>query len=171
MIRSIGLRTEPTVRQTEVILSQVEHELAARGARVERSGPGRLRFYMPAPWRARRLGSMLAVRTGSVMVSAGSGELRRVRYHLHFTALRLVTAALSVVVAAIGWGWARTSLFNALVALWVVAFGIPYVVAVSRFRRIVEASARDVLERRKEPRGPAPEPAPGAGDTPPPAAT
>lgn len=169
-MRSLGLRTEPTVRQTEVILSQVERELASRGARVERSGPGRLRFVMPAPWRARRLGSMLAVRTGSVMVSAGSGEPRRVRYHLHFTALRLVTGVLSAVVAAIGWGWQRTSLFNALVVLWVVAFGIPYVVAGIQFRRIVEASARDVLERRKEPRGPKPAAAAGTREEPPPAA-
>lgn len=170
MIRSLGLRTEPTVRQTEVILSQVEGELESRGARVERSGPGRLTFYMPPPWRARRLGSMLAVRTGSVMVSAGSGEQRRVRYHLHFTALRLVTGVLSVVLAVIGWGWQRTSLFNALAALWAVAFGIPYFVAGVQFRRIVEASARDVLERRKGPRGPTPASPPGTDDEPPPAA-
>lgn len=104
------------------------------------------------------------------MVSAGSGELRQVRYHLHFMALRVVTGALSLVLATIGWGWPRTSLFNALVALWVIAFGIPYVVAGSQFRRIVEASARDVLERRKEPRGPKPAPTTVTEQDPPPAA-
>ena len=53
-------------------------------------------------------------------------------------------------------------------SLWAVAFGIPYFVAGVQFRRIVEASARDVLERRKGPREPKPVPPTGtAGDPPP----
>jgi hypothetical protein len=143
------MRTEPTVRQTQAILTRIERELVARGARVERAGASAVRFDMAYPWRARKLDALTTVSAGRVLVSAGAGEPRRVRYELGFRLLRAVAAAASVILLVWGWGWPRASLLNALLALWVVVFGVPYALAERRFRRLLDAAAHDVIDRRQ----------------------
>ena len=154
MMRSISLRKEPTVRQIDAILRHLDEELTKRGASVTRAGiAGALRFRMPRPWKAPRLGVLLAVTSGLAEVSAGSGGPWRVRYRLSFAALRGIVIVLSLGLIAYGLSWPdRTNLINALLVLWVVAYGVPYVVATVRFRRIIESCALDVVERRRGPR-------------------
>lgn len=163
-MRSISLRKEPSVRQIDAILRHLEDELAKRGATVNRSGAtGALRFRMPRPWKAPRLGVLLAVTSGLAEVSAGSGGPWRVRYGLSFSVLRGIVIALSVGLIAIGLSWPdRTNLINALLVLWVVAYGIPYAAATTRFRRIVQSCAIDVVERRRSPRTSGSQPIAGA---------
>jgi hypothetical protein len=153
-MRSISLRREPSVRQIDAILRHLEGELTKRGATVTRAGiAGALRFQMPKPWKAPRLGVLLAVTAGKVEVSAGSGGPWRVRYALSFSVLRGIVILLSLALIAFGLSWPdRTNLINALLVLWVVAYGIPYAAATTRFRRIVQACAIDIVERRRAPR-------------------
>jgi hypothetical protein len=150
-MRSISLRREPSVRQIDAILRHLEEELTKRGAAVTRAGvAGALRFRMPRPWKAPRLGILLAVTSGQVEVSAGSGGPWRVRYGLSFSVLRAVVILLSLGLVAYGLSWPdRTNLINALLILWVVAYGVPYFAANGRFRRIVQGCAIDVVERRR----------------------
>src|SRR5688572_33126757 len=118
-MRSLDLRKESSIRQTETILRRIDEELTARGARVERAGAvGGLRFRMPRPWHAPRLGVLLAITSGRAVVSAGSGGPWRVRYELSFSALRWTTLALTAILAALGMAtWPR------LILLWVVVYG------------------------------------------------
>jgi len=164
MIRAVPLRAEPTVRQTQTILEQVNRALTARGAHVRLDGPARVRFRMPLPWQrpaagpggARRSPGILgAITAGWVGVSAGAGERRRVRYDLDFLILRILVIVAMLVLIAAGLGWPRLHLINAAVLLWLVVYVIPNHIAARQFRRIVEASARPVVERRRN-RRPAP---------------
>ena len=150
-MRSISLRKEPSVRQIDAILRHLEEELTKRGATVSRTGiAGALRFRMPRPWKAPRLGILLAVTSGKAEVSAGSGGPWRVRYGLSFLVLRGIVILLSLALIAFGLSWPdRTNLINALVILWIVAYGVPYVAATLRFRRIVQSCAIDIVERRR----------------------
>jgi hypothetical protein len=150
-MRSISLRKEPSVRQIDAILRHLEEELTKRGATVSRTGiAGALRFRMPRPWKAPRLGILLAVTSGKAEVSAGSGGPWRVRYGLSFSVLRGIVILLSLALIAFGLSWPdRTNLINALVILWIVAYGVPYVAATLRFRRIVQSCAIDIVERRR----------------------
>lgn len=179
MRRSLNLRIEPTLRQTEAILARIEHELAERGATVERAGFGGLRFRMPPPWRAPRLGILLAISAGRVMVSAGAGGPWRVRYELSFIALRTATLLLSLAVAIARFGGHRLTLLMWIAAIWVVVYTVPYWLATRRFHRLVTQAARDVVERRRTARPPedggsgasepssAPPPTPPAPSSPP----
>ena len=153
-MRSIRLRKEPSVRQIDAILRHLEEELKKRGATVTRTGiAGALRFRMPKPWKAPRLGILLAVTGGRAEVSAGSGGPWRVRYGLSFPVLRGIVILLSLALIAFGLSWPdRTRLINALLILWAVAYGLPYVAATVRFRRIVQSCAVDIVERRRAPR-------------------
>jgi len=150
-MRSISLRKEPSVRQIDAILRHLEEELAKRGATVTRSGiAGALRFRMPKPWKAPRLGILLAVTSGQVEVSAGSGGPWRVRYGLSFSVLRGIVILLSLGLVAYGLSWPdRSNLINALLILWIVAYGVPYFAANGRFRRIIHGCAIEVVERRR----------------------
>lgn len=150
-MRSISLRKEPSVRQIDAILRHLDEELTKRGAMVTRTGMvGKLRFRMPRPWKAPRLGILLAVTSGQAEVSAGSGGPWRVRYRLSFSVLRAIVILLSLGLVAYGLSWPdRSNLINALLVLWVVAFGVPYVAASARFRRIIESCAVEVVERRR----------------------
>jgi hypothetical protein len=148
-VRALTLRTEPSVRQTNAILTRIERELSERGAVVARAGAAGLRFTMPPPWTAPRL----AITSGRTTMSAGAGERWKVRYELSFAVLRGIVVVLSLVVVALGWTWPRTTLVNALVGLWAGVYGIPYLLAGRQFRRIIEAAAREVVERRRTPRG------------------
>ena len=149
-MRSLDLRTEPSIRQTETILSRIDQELTARGARVERAGAvGGLRFRMPWPWHAPRLGILLAITSGRAVVSAGAGGPWRVRYSLDFSMLRAIVIGLSLVIFGMGYVWPeRFPLLKSLVLLWLVVYGIPFIIASLRFRRIIRASAAEVVERR-----------------------
>ena len=152
MKRSLALRIEPTVRQTEAILGRIERALAERGVSSERVGTGRLDFRMPHPWRTVRQGPLLAISRGAALVSAGAGDRRRVRYELNFRRLRVATVVLSLVLVAIGFRWPRLTLLNALLMLWLLVPGIPYALAAWRFHALMAEAARDVLERRLTPR-------------------
>jgi len=155
-MRSINLRREPTVRQIDAILRHLDEELTKRGATVTRAGiAGALRFRMPRPWKAPRLGVLLAMTGGRAEVSAGSGGPWRVRYGLSFSVLQGIVVLLSLALIAFGLSWPdRTNLINALLVLWAVAYGLPYVAATVRFRRIIQSCALDVVERRRAPRNP-----------------
>jgi hypothetical protein len=59
---------------------------------------------------------------------------------------------LSLGLIAVGLAWPRTSLINSLIVLWLAVYGIPYVVVSTYFRRVIHASASDVVERRKSAR-------------------
>ena len=171
-MRSISLRREPSVRQIDAILRHLEAELTKRGATVTRSGlAGALRFRMPKPWTAPRLGILLAVTSGKAEVSAGSGGPWKVRYGLSFSVLRWIVVLLSLGLIVVGLSWPdRRSLINALLILWAVAYGLPYVAATLRFRRIVQSCAIDIVERRRAPRTSGSQPAvadPPAGTEPP----
>ena len=150
-MRSLPLRREPSVRQIETILRRIEEELASRGARIDRTGAtGGLRFRMPWPWNAPRLGALLFISSGRAMVSAGSGGPWKVRYQLDFSVLLGMTITVSVVLIAIGLSWPdRTQLVNALLLVWVFVYGIPYAFATTRFRQIILKSTHDVIERRR----------------------
>jgi hypothetical protein len=151
MRRSIGLRKEPTMRQTTAILGRIEGELTELGARVER-GSSALRFRMPAPWRAPHLGFLLAITSGIARVSAGSGEHRQVRYELRFSGLRIVALLVTLGVTLAGWGWSRGTLLVALLVLWAVVYGLPRLIAGRLFHRLIATSAREIVERRRHSR-------------------
>ena len=156
MINSVRLRTEPSVRQTEAILARIERDLTEHGAAVKRGTFGMLSFRVPPPWRALRSGLFLPITSGWVKVSAGAGELWRIRYELSFVTLRAITVVLSAALVAAGWTWPRLTLLSRLIGLWAVVYGAPWAAAAVHFRRLVEAGAREVVERRKAPRvGPA----------------
>lgn len=170
MLRSLDLRKEPSVRQSETILRRIDEELTARGARVHRAGPiGGLRFRMPQPWDAPRLGILLAITSGRAVVSAGSGGPWRVRYELNFSVLRWTTIGLTAILVILVLSgylpWDRLTLLNAILVLWVVVYGIPYLAASIRFERIIRRSAAEILERRHQ-RRTEPSPTPPPKDSP-----
>lgn len=151
-MKAIPLRTEPTVRQADAILSRIEHALAARGVTPRRRGL-ELRFRVPLPWRAPGLGVLVAVTGGVVKVSAGAGEPWKVRYSLDYTVLRALAVVLSIAAVVVGLSaWPRLMLINVVVAIWVLCYIGPRWVASRRFDGIVRESAADVLERRHTPR-------------------
>ena len=171
-MRSVPLRREPSVRQIETILRRIDDELSSRGATVTRVGTtGGLRFRMPWPWRAPRLGVLLFISSGRATVSAGSGGPWKVRYGLDFSVLLGFSITLSVVLIAVGLSWPdRTQLLNALLIVWVFIYGVPYVLATTRFRRVIQTSTHDVIERRRAPRDSGSRPAvvdPGPSGEPP----
>lgn len=150
------LRTEPTVQQAEKVIARVERELGTRGIVTHREGSGRLRFRVPAPWKAPKAGLLLAIDKGMVRVSAGSGEQRQVRYEISFARLAGVAVGLSVILLSIGLGWPRLTLIASLAGVWALLFGVPYIVTATRFHRLMAYAARDVIERRgtvRPPRG------------------
>lgn len=152
---SLRLRTEPSLRQTVVILARVERELGERGARVSRGARGELRFRMPPPWAAQRASFLLLVPRGHVRVSAGGGGPRRLRFELRYFWFYVAGVLATAALLALGWGWPRVVLVNALIALWgVVALLI--LGARRRFRLLLARCAREIIDRRTTPRdGPA----------------
>ena len=171
-MRSLALRREPSVRQIETILGRIGEELTARGATIEQTGAkGGLKFRMPKPWKAPRLGILLFITSGRAVVSAGAGGPWKVRYHLDFSVLFGLAIVLSLGLVAIGLSWPdRTSLLNALLIVWLIVYGLPYVLATTRFRRIIQKSTHDVIERRRAPRDAGSQPVvaePASGTEPP----
>ena len=151
-MKSIPLRTEPTVRQADAILSRIEGMLAARGVSPRRRGL-ELRFRVPYPWQAPGLGLLMAVTSGVVKVSAGAGEPWKVRYSLKYKFLRGLAIALTLAAVVVGFsGWPRLTLLNVVIGIWVLCYIGPRWVASRRFDDLVRESATDVLERRGTPR-------------------
>lgn len=151
-MRTIPLRTEPTVRQADAILGRLEAMLAARGVAPKRRGL-ELRFRVPPPWRALRLGTLMVATSGVVKVSAGAGERWKLRYSLDYTMLRALAVTLSVAAVVVGLSaWPRLTLLNALIGVWVLCYLGPRWVATRRFDGLLRESATEVLERRRTPR-------------------
>jgi hypothetical protein len=161
-MKSIPLRTEPTVRQADAILSRLEGVLTARGVTPRRRGL-ELRFRVPVPWRALRLGTLMVARGGVVKVSAGAGERWKLRYSLDYTWLRALALVLTVAAVVVGLSaWPRLTLLNVVIGIWVLCYLGPRWVATRRFDGLLRESATDVLERRRTPRD-----LPAASSTPP----
>jgi hypothetical protein len=151
-MKSVPLRTEPTVRQADAILSRIESALAERGVTPRRRGL-ELRFRVPLPWRAPRLGVLMAATGGVVKVSAGAGEPWKVRYSLDYTVLRALALVFSIAAVVVGLSaWPRLMLINVVVSIWVLCYFGPRWIASRRFDDMIRASAAEVLERRRTPR-------------------
>lgn len=151
-MRSIPLRTEPTVRQADAILSRLEGVLAARGVTPKRRGL-ELRFRVPTPWRALRLGTLMVATGGVVKVSAGAGERWKLRYTLDYTMLRALAVVLSIAAVIVGLSaWPRLTLLNVVIGIWVLCYLGPRWIATRRFDGLLRESATEVLERRRTPR-------------------
>jgi hypothetical protein len=138
VIRSLPLEPQPTARQTREILFHVGHELAALGARVDHSLIGGFRFRMPPAWQLAK-GSpkfFLAVSSGRVTIGANAGDPWQVRYELRFTGLLLLVTSLSLMLILLAVpGWARGRLLDSQLALWTIAYALPYLLADTYFRR------------------------------------
>ena len=151
-MKSIPLRTEPTVRQADAILARIEGVLAARGVAPKRRGL-ELRFRVPLPPRAFALGMLMVVTSGVVKVSAGAGEPWKVRYSLDYTMLRAFAVLLTIVAVIVGLSsWPRLTLLNVVIGIWALCYLGPRWVASRRFDGLVRESAIEVLERRGAPR-------------------
>jgi hypothetical protein len=141
MIGSWPLSPQPTARETREIIFRLGHELTARGARVRHDVIGGFRFSMPFFRAGRGLGALRAMTSGRVTIGAGSGEPWRVRFDLRFSLLTLLAFVLSGAVVAAGYHWPRARLFDALVVIWIVAYGIPCARAMRMFRELVRAAS------------------------------
>lgn len=152
MRRSLALRIEPSLRQTNAILERVQRSMTERGVRVEREAAAALRFTVPPPWVVPSLGPMLAVSRGRVTVSAGAGERRQVRYELRFTTLQVAVGVATLIFVAAGWRLPRVTLLVGGLAIWALGYFPLYFLAQRRFHAVIIAGARDVIERRATPR-------------------
>ena len=146
------LRANPTVRQTQAILVQLERALRQRGAATDRAQAGELVFRMPPPWRLARVGWLGLITRGTATLSAWGGGPWRVSYRLYFGALQALTGLITLSMVILGWGWARLALLSAVLALWLLGYGSLHLLAAHRFRDLVSDVVTDVLDRRATPR-------------------
>lgn len=154
MVRSLPLDPQPTARQTREILFHVGHELSAIGARVDHSVIGGFAFWMPPPWRLAAGGVSSAISSGRVTIGANAGEPWRVRYELRFTALLGLVLTLSALLILIGLDrWPHGRLINAQIALWSVAYVLPYFGADYTFRRWLDRTCAAAPVTRSDRRG------------------
>ncbi len=149
MKKALTLPYEPTVHQASGILGKLEQELADGGASIDRDELGAFRFRTPRPWRAPRVGPLLAISSGRVAVSAGAGGPWRVRYEVRFGHLTGATVLLSILLALVGLGRPRVDVVNSLVMLWLLFFGGFYAAAAWRFHLLVRRCVATVVERRR----------------------
>jgi len=143
VLGSLPLSPQPTARETRDIVFRVGHELAARGARVHHDVPGGFRFRMPIPWAGARLGPLRAIWSGEVTIGAASGDPWRVRYDLHFSLPTVVMLILCIAIIRYGihGHWPRTQLIDLVLITWILTYGIPCLLAMRLFRRIVSDAA------------------------------
>jgi len=146
--RSLVLRTNPTVRQTQAILVQLDRALRERGATTDRASGGELTFRMPPPWKLARVGWLALITRGTATLSAWGGGPWRVSYRLYFGSLQSLTALITLTIAVLGWGWPRLALLSAALALWIIGYGSLHLLAAHRFRDFLSAVIADVMERR-----------------------
>jgi len=156
VIRSIPLDVTPTAREAQSILTHLEHELRSLGAEVQRTPYGAVHFRLPSPWRARHLGILHAITSGRATIGAAAGAPWRMRYELKFTGLQWSAVALSALTFLIGLQFGRFVIFYALVAVWLVAFALPYAAATIAFRRLVKSRISGRLRRGEPPGGDTP---------------
>ncbi|HEU5185734.1 MAG TPA: hypothetical protein VFU01_14265 [Gemmatimonadaceae bacterium] len=152
MKRSLVLRGNPTVRETNAILARLETALGERGATTHRRTPGEVSFRMPPPWRFARLGLLGLITRGTAVLSAWGGGPWRVSYRLYFGALQVITGVLTLVIAVLGWSWPRSILLSILLGLWLFGYGSLHLLASHRFRDFLRGVMHDVTERRSRPR-------------------
>ena len=152
MKRSLVLRANPSVRQTQAILGRLERALQAQGAATERAPAGELTFRMPPPWRLAPVGWLALVTRGTATLSAWGGGPWRVSYKLYFGALQTVVGLLTVGMAVFGWAWPRVTLLGAVLTLWIAGYAPLHFLAAHRFRTLLQEVMADVLERRSHPR-------------------
>lgn len=165
MKRSLVLRANPTVRETQAVLTRLERALNERGATTERASTGQLHFRMPPPWRFAPIGWLALITRGTATLSAWGGGPWRVSYRLYFGALQVVTATITLGMGVFGWGWPRLALLTAALALWITGYASLHLLAANRFRALLRTVMVDVLERRARPREIA-APAPAANQQP-----
>jgi hypothetical protein len=144
MLGSLPLSPQPTARETREIAFRLGHELAARGANVRHDVIGGFRFRMGAPWRSARAGALRAIWSGEVTIGAVSGDPWRIRYDLRFSIPTVLTFALCVAILRYGihWHWPRTRLIDLLLVTWIAVYGVPCLLAMRMFRRLVGQAAR-----------------------------
>lgn len=142
------LRANPTVRQTQRILSQLDRALRERGATTDRAPAGELVFHMPPPWKLAPVGWLALITRGTATLSAWGGGPWRVSYRLHFAALQVFTGLITLGIAVLGWGWPRLALLSAVLALWILGYGLLHLLAAHRFRDLLRDVMADVIERR-----------------------
>jgi hypothetical protein len=138
VIRSLPLYPQPTARQTREILFHVGHELAALGARVDHTLIGGFRFRLPPAWELAKDSPkfFMAISSGRVTIGANAGDPWQVRYELKFTGLLLLVTALSLALFLLGLpAKLHARMLDSQLALWAIAYAIPYVVADTSFRR------------------------------------
>lgn len=152
MKRSLVLRGNPTVRETNAILARLETALGERGATTHRRTSGEVSFRMPPPWRFARLGWLGLITRGTAVLSAWGGGPWRVSYRLYFGALQAITAMLTLAIAFVGWSWPRSILLSIVLGLWLVGYGSLHLLASHRFRDFLRGVMNDVTERRSRPR-------------------
>ncbi|HJU67033.1 MAG TPA: hypothetical protein VJ650_02215 [Gemmatimonadaceae bacterium] len=152
MRRSLVLRTNPTVRQTQKILSQLDRALRERGATTDRAPAGELVFRMPLPWELARVGWLALITRGTATLSAWGGGPWRVSYRLYFGALQILTGLITLGMVIFGFGWPRLALLSAVLALWIVGYGALHLLAAHQFRDLLRDVMADVIERRSSSR-------------------
>lgn len=152
MRRSLALRANTTVRQTQATLTRLEQALTARGATVYRATPGEVTFRMPPPWRFAQVGWLALITRGTATLSAWGGGPWRVSYRLHFGALQAITGLMTLVIVVLGWGWPRLGLLSTLLTLWIVGYGSLHLLASHHLRGLLREAMADALERRARPR-------------------
>ena len=152
MRRSLVLRANPTVRQTQALLVRLERALAERGATVYREIPGELGFRMPPPWKLAPVGWLALITRGELTLSAWGGGPWRLSYRLHFGWLQALTGVTTLILGVLGWGWPRLALLGAVLAIWVVGYGVMHLVASHHFRLTLRDLMSDIAERRARPR-------------------
>jgi hypothetical protein len=148
----VVLRANPTVRQTQAILVQLERALRQRGAATDRAQAGELVFRMPPPWKLARVGWLGLITRGTATLSAWGGGPWRVSYRLYFGALQALAGLITLSMVVLGWGWPRLALLSAGLALWLIGYGSLHLLAAHRFRDLVSDVVTDVLDRRATPR-------------------
>jgi hypothetical protein len=145
--RSLVLPANPTVRQTQAILVQLDRALRERGATTDRAPAGELIFRMPAPWKLARIGWLALITRGTATLSAWGGGPWRVTYRLYFGALQMLTALITLGMAVLGWSWPRLELLSAVLALWIIGYGSLHLLAAHHFRDFLSNVMTAVMER------------------------
>lgn len=150
MRRSLVLRANPTVRQTQAILTRLESALRDRRATTDRAPGGELTFRMPPPWHFARVGWLALITRGTATLSAWGGGPWRVSYRLYFGALQALTGLITLALVVLGWGWPRLTLLSAVLALWIAGYASLHLLAAHHFRSMLSDLMIDVLERRAQ---------------------
>jgi hypothetical protein len=142
------LPANPTVRQTQAILVQLDRALRERGAVTDRPPTGELAFRMPPPWKLARIGWLALITRGTATLSAWGGGPWRVTYRLYFGALQILTALITLGIAVLGWSWPRVSMLSAVLGLWIIGYGSLHLLAAHRFRDFLNDVITGVMDRR-----------------------